>query len=199
MRMAPACRGTPFKSLAAAIAATVIFSIASVGASQAEPNASALTPWRAGVASDFTLPSTTGLPIRLAAQRGQIVLVHFFATWCEPCREELAALRRLVARTEPQSMTVLAISVAEVDLRVQRFLQTIPVNFPVLLDRDRAVAKAWKISTLPSTVILDGSLKPRLVVETDFAWDQIEPSALIARIKSAQTSRTEQSHKGEKL
>lgn len=96
-------------------------------------------------------------------------------------------------------MAVLAISVAEVDLRVQRFLQTIPVNFPVLLDRDRAVAKAWKISTLPSTVILDSNLKPRLVVEPDFAWDQIEPGALIARIKSAQTSQTAKSNREERL
>jgi thiol-disulfide isomerase/thioredoxin len=126
------------------------------------------------------------------------VLVHFFATWCEPCREELAALRRLAARAEPNSMAVLAISVAEIDLRVRRFLETIPVTFPVLLDRDRAIAKAWKISTLPSTVILDSNLKPRLVVETDFAWDQIEPGALIGRINSARTSQIAQSHQEKK-
>ena len=54
------------------------------------------------------------------------------------------------------------------------------------------------ISTLPSTVILDGNLKPRLFIDTDFAWDQIEPSALIDRIKSAQTNQTEQSRKEQK-
>jgi peroxiredoxin len=197
--MAPACRGDPFKILAATFAAAVFLLAAAITASRAEPSATTLTPWRAGVTSDFTLSATSGPPVRLEAQRGRVVLVHFFATWCEPCREELPALRRLAARAAPDSMAVLAISVAEVDLRVQRFLKTIPVNFPVLLDRDRAVAKAWKISTLPSTVILDSNLKPRLAVEADFAWDQIEPSALLDRIKSAQTSQTATSHKEQKL
>jgi peroxiredoxin len=172
---------------------------ATITTSQAESEKSALIPWRAGAAPDFTLPATSGPPIRLNAQRGQAVLVHFFATWCEPCREELPALRRLVARAEPGSLTVLAISVAEVDLRVQRFLQTIPVNFPVLLDHDRAVAKAWKISTLPSTVILDSNLKPRLVVEADFAWDQIEPGVLIDKIKPARARTNAKSPTEEKL
>jgi hypothetical protein len=108
-------------------------------------------------------------------------------------------LRRLVARAEPGSLTVLAISVAEVDLRVQRFLQIIPVNFPVLLDHDRAVAKAWKISTLPSTVSLDSNLKPRLVVEADFAWDQIAPGVLIDKIKPARASTNAKSPTEEKL
>jgi hypothetical protein len=69
------------------------------------------------------------------------------------------------------------------------------VNFPVLLDRDRAVAKAWTISTLPSTVILDRNLKPRLGVEADFAWDQIEPAALLDQIKSVQRNQLAKSPK----
>jgi hypothetical protein len=74
---------------------------------------------------------------------------------------------------------VFAISVAEVEPTLRRFLESTPVNFPVLLDQDRAVAKAWKASTLPSTVIFDSNLKPRLVVEADFAWDRIEPRDLV--------------------
>jgi thiol-disulfide isomerase/thioredoxin len=189
-RRAPACRGTLIETAAAVIAAAVPFLTAAITSSQAETDATMLQPWRAGVAPAFTLPSiSSGQPIRLASERGRVVLVHFFATWCEPCREELPALRRLVARAEPGSLAVLAIAVADVDLRVERFLQTIPVNFPVLLDRDRAVAKAWTIWTLPSTVILDGNLRPRLGVEADFPWDQIEPAALLDQIKSVQRNQ----------
>ena len=55
---------------------------------------------------------------------------------------------------------------------------TTPVDFPVLLDRDRAVAKAWSVATLPTTFVLDASLQPKFVVETEFAWDTIDPGKL---------------------
>jgi len=172
----------------------MLFLTAAITSSQAESDTTALQPafqpWRASAAPAFKLPAvSTGQTMRLDAERGRVVLVHFFATWCEPCREELPALRRLVARAEPGSLAVLAIAVADVDLRVQRFLQQTPVNFPVLLDRDRAVAKAWTISILPSTVILDRNLKPRLAIESDFAWDRIEPAALLDQIKSVQRNQ----------
>ena len=96
------------------------------------------------------------------------------------------------AKTMSWSMTAEP-SVAEVEPRVRRFLESMPVNFPVLLDQDRAVAKAWKISTLPSTVVLDSGLKPKLVVEADYAWDRIEPDALIEMLRSAQTTPTTKS------
>jgi thiol-disulfide isomerase/thioredoxin len=101
------------------------------------------------------------------------VLVHFFATWCEPCREELPALNRLAARAGG-NVTVLAIAVADADSSVQRFFATTPVDFPILLDRDRAVARAWNVTTLPTTFVLDAGLRPRFVVETDYAWDSLD-------------------------
>jgi hypothetical protein len=55
---------------------------------------------------------------------------------------------------------------------------TTPVDFPILLDRDRAVAKAWNVATLPTTFVLDGGLRPRFVVETDYAWDSLDPKEL---------------------
>jgi thiol-disulfide isomerase/thioredoxin len=100
--------------------------------------------------------------------------VHFFATWCEPCREELPALNRFAARANG-TVKVLAISVAEIDSSVRRFMEMTVVNYPVLLDRDSVVARSWKVSTLPTTFVLDADLRPRLVAETEFAWDKIDP------------------------
>jgi peroxiredoxin len=140
--------------------------------------AAELQHWSGGEQSTFTLPDTNGADVALAAERGHVVLVHFFATWCEPCREELPALNRLAARAHGK-VKVLAISVAEVDPRVRRFIEATPVNFPILLDRDRTVAKAWNVSTLPTTFVLDENLNPKLVVETDFAWDSVDPIKLI--------------------
>ncbi len=139
--------------------------------------AAELQRWSAGAQPVFSLPNTTGANIALEAARGHVVLVHFFATWCEPCREELPALDRLAARADG-NVKVLAIAVADADRSVLRFFATTPVGFPVLLDRDRAVAKAWNVTTLPMTFVLDASLQPKLVVESDFAWDTIDPGKL---------------------
>ncbi len=119
----------------------------------------------------FTLPSADGAPVALGSLRGSVVIVHFFATWCESCREELPALNRLIERSRP-AVKVLAIAVA--DASVRRFLQTTPVKFPVLLDRDRAVAKSWQAYSLPTTFVLNADLKPRMNVDSDFAWDSVD-------------------------
>jgi thiol-disulfide isomerase/thioredoxin len=139
--------------------------------------AAELQRWSGGEQQAFSLPTIGGAAAALEAARGHVVLVHFFATWCEPCREELPALNRLAARAGGNA-TVLAIAVADADASVQRFFATTPVDFPVLLDRDRTVAKAWNVTTLPTTFVLDASLQPRLVVESDFAWDTIDPGKL---------------------
>jgi peroxiredoxin len=122
---------------------------------------------------DFSLRDLHGKSVALESFRGRTLLVHFFATWCEPCREELPALGRFLDRSA-DSASVLAISVAEPDQRVKRFFGQTPVNFPVLLDLDRNVAKSWNISALPTTYVLDADMKPALMIETEFPWDMID-------------------------
>jgi peroxiredoxin len=141
---------------------------------------------------NFSLQDLDGRIVPLKAFKGRTVLVHFFATWCEPCREELPALNRFLNRSAPDT-AVIAISVADADPRVKRFFAQVPVGFPVLLDRDRAVAKSWKVQTLPTTYLLNADLKPRFVVEAEFAWDtvSIEPkTGKIVRNNSREANPT---------
>jgi thiol-disulfide isomerase/thioredoxin len=174
VRFAPEVRGTfRLNAVATLCCAGAVFYCAILPSRAA---AAELLRWTAGAQPIFSLPNTTGANVALETARGHVVLVHFFATWCEPCREELPALHRLAERANGD-VKVLAIAVADADQRVQRFFAT-PVDFPVLLDRDRAVAKAWQVATLPTTFVLDAGLRPRLVVETDFAWDTIDPKEL---------------------
>ena len=175
VRLAPEARGKfGVKALAALCGAGAAFYFAML---PLRAEAAELQRWTAGAQPMFSLPNTAGADIGLETARGHVVLVHFFATWCEPCREELPALDRLAARANG-SVKVLAIAVADVDRSVQRFFETTPVDFPVLLDRDRAVAKVWNVTTLPTTFVLDASLQPKLVVETDYAWDSLDPKEL---------------------
>src|SRR5262245_49949713 len=120
--------------------------------------------------SSFALPALDGPIQELTRLRGRVVLVHFFATWCEPCRAEIASLKELQARLDGQPFAIVPISVAEADGAVRRFFAGDPPPFSILLDRDRSVARAWNIHTLPSTVVLDRGLRPRFFAEGDVDW-----------------------------
>lgn len=146
----------------------------------ASPTAT-FAPWTGGEAPAFILDLLDGGRTRLASYRGDIVLVHFFATWCDSCRAELSALDRLATRRARQGLTVLAISVGEVEPAVRRFFGAHSSVFQVLLDRDRAVAKGWDIYALPTTVMLDETLAPQHVAVGDVDWDDRSIDRLLDR------------------
>ncbi len=158
---------------------------------QAIAQAGRLTPraepqvWTEGKQPLFALDSLSGESKSLKDQKGRVVLVQFFATWCEPCREEIASLQRLSERASAWPL-VLAVDVGEVDIRVQRFFEKLPVNFPVLLDRDKAAAKSWGVDQLPTTFLLDATLTPRFVIVGDFDWDRADMDKLIAELSAPQ-------------
>lgn len=133
----------------------------------------------------FTLPDLDGREVKLADAAADIVLVHFFATWCEPCREELTSLSALSNSSEANRWRIIAVNVGEVPARVRRFLETTPVPFEVLLDGNRAVTKAWGVTILPTTYVLDASKRGRLLVEGDIDW--MQPSVREALKRSSST------------
>lgn len=181
-RMAPEVRGAPFCTdvtrliRAATIAAAVL-------ALCVPARAAELQRWTEGELPFFILPTTDAAQVALSSLRGSVVIVHFFATWCEPCRAELPRLNRLIKRSRT-SVKVLAIAVADSDAGVRRFLTTAPVMFPVLLDRDRAVTRLWLVYSLPTTFLLNADLKPRLAVDGAFAWDSVDIRKLIDAISA---------------
>jgi thiol-disulfide isomerase/thioredoxin len=111
-----------------------------------------------------------GKPLALDELRGKIVLLHFFATYCEPCRPEMASLNRFVKANAAEPFAVFAVDVGEVDLRVRAFFEKEPVDFPIVLDRDRKVSRAWGVYALPTTIVLNEKLQPELIVEGDLDW-----------------------------
>jgi thiol-disulfide isomerase/thioredoxin len=141
--------------------------------------------WTEGKKPSFVLDSLNGESESPKNHQGRVMLVHFFATRCEPCREEMASLQRLSERASARPL-VLAVDVGEVDIRVHRFFEKLPVNFPVLLDRDKAAAKSWGVDQLPTTFLLDGTLTPRFVIVGDFDWDRADMDKLIAELSAPQ-------------
>lgn len=133
----------------------------------------------------FSLDDLHGDRRDLKALAGKVTLVHFFATWCEPCVREIASLQRLAIATRDKPLAIIAVDVAEVDLRVRAFFEKLPVDFTVLLDRDRAVSKAWDIAGLPTSFVLDATLTPRFFVEGDLDWSSPDVMAALETLYPA--------------
>lgn len=141
--------------------------------------------------SGFTLSDIDGHAVGLNETAGDIILVHFFATWCEPCREEFASLAHLSKHLGPGRVAMLAINVAEVPARVRRFLEGTPAPFPVLLDADRAVTKAWGVTVLPTTYVLDHTRTARLFVQGDLDWMHPDVLAALDGVTRGDAAKTE--------
>ena len=136
-------------------------------------------PWTGGATPALELSDLQGAKHRLSDYRGKVVLVNFWATWCEPCRDEMPSIERLRASLEGRQFVVLAVNLAEPESRIRKFLEAVPVGFPVLLDRDSQTTRAWQAKLLPATYIVgpDGRIRYRHVGELD--WSKPEVRNLI--------------------
>ena len=139
-----------------------------------------LRPWTGGATPPLALGDLDGKLHRLEAYRGKVVLVNFWATWCEPCRDEMPSIGKLRESLAGRRFTVLAVNLGESEARVRRFLEAMPVAFPVLLDRDTASAKAWGARILPASFLVgaDGRIRYSVLGEIDWGGDKARRAVL---------------------
>jgi thiol-disulfide isomerase/thioredoxin len=148
--------------------AVIAFS-AAVLASPAQP--AELKPWTGAAAPPpFTLRDLQGREHRLSDYKGKVVVLNFWATWCEPCREEMPSMQRLQDRLAGKPFAILALDFGEGEARIREFLQKVPVKFTILLDRDSGVARAWRVRVLPITFVIDANQRIRYSVLGDTDW-----------------------------
>jgi peroxiredoxin len=129
-----------------------------------------LRAWRSGATPGLALRDLQGRLHRLEDYRGKVVLVNFWATWCGPCREEMPSINKLRAALAARPFAVLAVNVGEPESRIGRFIGEVPLDFPVLLDQDTAVAKAWQARILPASFVVgpDGRIRYSVLGEIDW-------------------------------
>jgi len=129
-----------------------------------------LKPWSGGATPPLALRDLAGKEHKLADYRGKVVVLNFWATWCDPCREEMPSMQRLQDKLAGK-LVILAVDYGEGAPRVSDFLKKVPVRFTVLLDRDTSAATAWKVKVLPTTMVIDPEQKVRFVAVGDIGWD----------------------------
>ena len=143
-----------------------------LAASAAFAGAQELRPWSGGVAPPLAIQDLDGRQHRLQDYRGKVVLVNFWATWCEPCRDEIPSMNRLRTSLAGQPFAVLAVNLAEPESRIRRFMEQVPMDFAVLLDRDSSVAKTWQARILPASYLIGPDGRIRYSVRGEFDWAQ---------------------------
>ena len=107
------------------------------------------------IAPDFTLRTMDGPNLRLHEQRGRVVMVNFWATWCGPCRQEMPHLSRLHDKYRAAGFVLLGVNVDDDVGKAAALAAKLGVTFPVLLDTDKAVSKRYDMSAMPATVLID--------------------------------------------
>ena len=120
-------------------------------------------------APDFTLRSMGGPNVRLQEQRGKVVLINFWATWCGPCRQEMPLLGKLYDKYQAAGFNVLGINVDDDPRRATDIGLKTGVKFPLLLDTDKAVSARYAVETMPTTLIVDREGRIRHVHKGYFA------------------------------
>jgi len=106
-------------------------------------------------APDFTLKATSGTNFRLAEYRGQVVVLAFWGSNCGQCGEQLAAVNRLVNTYQSAGLAALAVNVDDDVTAAARFAVAHPVGYPVLLDPQKQVARAYRVDNLPMLLLVD--------------------------------------------
>lgn len=134
-----------------------------------------LTKWSGGETPALNLADAAGREHASSEWRGKTVVVNFWATWCEPCREEMPSLERLRARLGGKPFEVVAVNVGESPERVARFTRDVPLSFPIVYDRDGATARHWKVRGYPTSYVIgpDGRIRYYFVGELDWSRDDV--------------------------
>lgn len=138
------------------------------------------TPWPARLATPpLALQDLSGQAVSLASLKGRVVLVNFWGTWCDPCREEMPTLQQLADLYGGDGFTVLTVNVKDTPAKAAIFMRNAGLNMPVLRDAEGAVARQWGVRIFPTSVLIgaDGRARWRVVGAAD--WTDPEAGKLI--------------------
>ena len=133
---------------------------------------------------DFEVEALKGGQVKLSGQKGKIVLLNFWATWCPPCRQEMPSINRLWAAMKNSSFTIMAVSGGETRTTVEKFITDNKYTYPIYLDPEGKLGTAFSASSIPTTYIIDKQGKAIAGIQGGKEYDTEEMIGLLKELAS---------------
>jgi thiol-disulfide isomerase/thioredoxin len=111
-------------------------------------------PWQA---PEFTALDVEGKVVSLSAHRGQVVVLHFWATWCTSCRREMPSLDEFATQYASRGVHVLTVTAENSRKKVIEFFGDRVPSYEVLLDKGSRITRLYRVSGIPVTLLIDRS------------------------------------------
>ncbi len=139
-------------------------------------------PLLAGKPLDVAAEDLAGHPVRIDGGKGQVLVVDFFASWCQPCKVQLPHLDRLSRELHAEGLEVYGVSFDEDLNAIRGFAAEMAVGFPVLWDRGgNKLAPALSIERLPTTLVVD---RAGIIRKVHLGYDTKEGERLEAEVRA---------------
>lgn len=142
-----------------------------------------------GTAQNFTLNDVDGETFELNNARGHWVFLHFWASWCGPCREEMPTIKKLETSMQGEKFQIVMVNTAEDEDTIFEFLGSIDVELNSLMDVDGLVTEVWKPRGLPTTFLInpDGKVKYQAIGGRE--WGEPEYLTFLKKLLSSTDKR----------
>ena len=108
---------------------------------------------------DLEYQLINGQKENFTANKGNVVLLNFWTTWCYPCKQEMPDLEELKHKMKGEKFRILAVNSGEDSEKITRFLTKYPYSFDIILDENKDFSDSMNIEGLPTTFIFDRNLK----------------------------------------